>query len=235
MNKSPLDEGSSEPLHAQLQRLFTQKIDSGEWPPGHRLDGENTFTTRYGVSRSTVRQAILALVNNGYLTRKQGKGTFVSSQKHDMNVLQHLAIADTQHELLQVDFESTVPDVARQMGLAEEQTFTVIERLRLLKGEPVALEVSHIPSSICPSIPEEDFALPMVDILRDNHDVVINRYSAWIEPVALDRQQRDHLQYKARPALGLLLTRMGFIADGTPVTFSNSTFRGDKCRALINQ
>lgn len=87
MTEPLLDQHSADPLHHQLQRIFIRKIESGEWPHGYQLEGEMTSSSKYGVSRATVRQAILALVNQGYLTRKQGKGTFVSRQKHDMNVL----------------------------------------------------------------------------------------------------------------------------------------------------
>ena len=44
---------------------------------GHnRLEPEEELTRRLGVSRATVREATQALVQEGYVTRRHGKGNF---------------------------------------------------------------------------------------------------------------------------------------------------------------
>lgn len=51
------------------------------YSPTAKLPTENELCTKYNVSRITVRKAILDLVEEGYLIRQQGKGTFVKSPK----------------------------------------------------------------------------------------------------------------------------------------------------------
>lgn len=76
-----IDEESSIPLYLQLKDLFVEKIDSGEWQENAKIPDELTLASQYRLSRSTVRQALLKLVDEGRLTRKQGKGTFVNEKK----------------------------------------------------------------------------------------------------------------------------------------------------------
>ena len=42
------------------------------------FDGELDLCKQFGISRPSVRTALLSLVNDGYLVRTKGKGTFVT-------------------------------------------------------------------------------------------------------------------------------------------------------------
>lgn len=50
-------------------------------PVGYRLPGEDEIVSYYKVSRTTVRQAVESLVNEGLVSKQQGKGTFVIANK----------------------------------------------------------------------------------------------------------------------------------------------------------
>lgn len=76
-----IDKKSPMPLYFQIEEAIKQKIDKGEWITGTMISSEREFAENYEVSRMTVRQAINNLVNDGYLTRRKGKGTFVSAKK----------------------------------------------------------------------------------------------------------------------------------------------------------
>ena len=67
------------PLHAQISEYIMTKIQSGEWPVGHMLPTELELCEQFGISRSSVRTAMMSLVNDGYLKRVKGKGTFVTN------------------------------------------------------------------------------------------------------------------------------------------------------------
>ncbi|HKS49845.1 MAG TPA: GntR family transcriptional regulator, partial [Amycolatopsis sp.] len=53
------------------------QITSGTWPVGSRIPAETELAEMLGVGRSTVREAIRALVHIGLLEARQGTGTFV--------------------------------------------------------------------------------------------------------------------------------------------------------------
>ncbi len=62
-----------------VERLGTA-IKLGLLPPGTRLPAERELCARFGIARSTLRQALVALAQSGHLhaTRGRGGGTFVA-------------------------------------------------------------------------------------------------------------------------------------------------------------
>lgn len=65
-------------LYYQVAENIKKNIDNGTWPRGSRLPSEPELSELFSVSRSTVRQAISTLVEEGLLLRKQGSGTYVT-------------------------------------------------------------------------------------------------------------------------------------------------------------
>lgn len=68
-----------EKLYIRLYRLLRERIESGEWQLGEAIPTEKELGRYYGVSMVTVRAAISPLSSEGYLTKRQGKGTFIRS------------------------------------------------------------------------------------------------------------------------------------------------------------
>src|SRR5882757_9218330 len=54
-------------------------LRTGATPPGSKLPNEQLLAERFRVSRATVREAVGALVEGGYLVRRHGSGTYVTS------------------------------------------------------------------------------------------------------------------------------------------------------------
>jgi ABC-type glycerol-3-phosphate transport system substrate-binding protein len=90
------------PLYYQLKILLKKQIEIGELRPGDKVSTEAELCERFSISRTPVRQALLELVNEGMLTRKAGRGTFVASVSVNG-----------------VDLRIMVPDVGRQWPLQE--------------------------------------------------------------------------------------------------------------------
>jgi GntR family transcriptional regulator of arabinose operon len=57
--------------------MLESEITSGAYPPGKFLPSEPELARRFAISRSTVRQALFALDQNGFVERLPGKGTVV--------------------------------------------------------------------------------------------------------------------------------------------------------------
>ena len=73
---------SPDNLHLQLARLFRGKVASGEWAVGASIPTVQELEVLHNVSRTTVRMALKALVDEGLLeTRKRG-GTRVLGQPY---------------------------------------------------------------------------------------------------------------------------------------------------------
>lgn len=61
----------------QVHRHLRRRLDDGETPVGAKLPAEPALAKDYGVSRATIRRAIRALDDDGYVVRRRGAGTFV--------------------------------------------------------------------------------------------------------------------------------------------------------------
>src|SRR5580658_3337510 len=63
-----------------LRSALLGSLQDGSFKVGDRFLSEPELISRYGVSRATVREAIISLEQEGWLRRLQGKGTFVSER-----------------------------------------------------------------------------------------------------------------------------------------------------------
>lgn len=81
------------PLYYQLFESLKNKIKNGEYPVGSSIPGEFQLIKMYGVSRGTVVKAIGQLVNEGYLRRVHGKGTFVTKPNPGLHADEMVGIA----------------------------------------------------------------------------------------------------------------------------------------------
>jgi DNA-binding GntR family transcriptional regulator len=64
------------PLYIQIRNLLREQIRLGEWSAYEPMPTEDELVNHFGVSRTTVRQAMADLVNEGLVVRKAGRGTF---------------------------------------------------------------------------------------------------------------------------------------------------------------
>ena len=68
---------STYPRYVSVYDVLLKRIQDGVYAPGAQLPGENDLSREFGVSRNTLRQALLLLHEDGYVINIKGKGTFV--------------------------------------------------------------------------------------------------------------------------------------------------------------
>jgi GntR family transcriptional regulator of arabinose operon len=68
----------NEPKYLIIKNEIQGKIEKQDYTLGSKIPSEADLRQQYNVSRHTIRQAIGELVNEGYLIKQQGSGTFVS-------------------------------------------------------------------------------------------------------------------------------------------------------------
>ncbi|HEY9347561.1 MAG TPA: GntR family transcriptional regulator, partial [Inquilinus sp.] len=73
----PLQAVVNRKLYIQIAEQITAAIDSGEFRPGQQLPSERDLAQELGVSRPTVREALIALEVAGLVEVKVGVGAFV--------------------------------------------------------------------------------------------------------------------------------------------------------------
>ena len=146
-----IDRDSYEPAYAQLVRLLTRQISSGQFRPGDQLPSEAIIRSRYGVSPMTVRRAVNMLSDQGLVTTVQGRGTFVNGvelgrSSFALDELQNL-FRDKENSRVQFLKSRILPaseNIARAMSIKRGTKVIYISRLILKNEEPVLYHEEHL-------------------------------------------------------------------------------------------
>ena len=230
-------ENSRIPLYQQIYDLLREKIDTGVFLPKTQIPTEAELSQEYGVSSITVKQAIQKLVAEGMLYRKQGKGTFVCSPRFNRKLNRLISF---NAEILQkgmvpstrvLDVHEAVPrkSIAEALQLPSDSRATVIKRLRMADDEPLAIQTSHIPQSLCPTLVDKRDALrgSLYDLLLEEYGLVTSSGRESYSAVIISGPDARLLEVPdGSPAFSV--QRLAFLPDGRPVEYVQSVLRGDR-------
>ncbi len=228
-----LEKKSQSPLYQQLMHRLKNDISAGVYPAGGRIPSEQLLCDTYGVSRVTVRKAILDLVQEGLLVRKQGKGTFVAGERLRRD-LRHVtsfteACAQRGHQaearFISAQLVEATPEDAQLLDLAKGQQVLEIARLRLSDGEPVMLEINRFPEAYL-YLRDEAAEGSLYACLQAHgvipasaqHDISLGHATPYVS---------KHLGTEVGDAL-LLLDETVMDQHGAPLHLSRQWIRGDK-------
>lgn len=149
--EGPTDGKAAIPLYQQVIDIIKNEINSGAYKAGARIPNEFELAESYKVGRVTVRRAIEELVQQGYLTKRQGKGTFVNAPKLKRKIRQKGDVQSFTEGCAANDMVPGARLVSRTVVAAtrEDAEFfgvepgcelIVVERVRTADGVPVMLE-----------------------------------------------------------------------------------------------
>lgn len=231
-----LDKDSPVPLYYQIQQILADRIDDGEWQPGMQVPSERELCEQFRVSRITVRQALSALANQGRLNRQQGVGTFVASPRIKQRLNRLTGFTQEMEtrgqnpgaQVLQLEVVPAPPAVARALGMTPGEAAVLLKRLRLADGEPVALEIAHLPAHYCPGLERENLEDDsLYDVLGQRFDIIPARAEQQIEALACPAAEARLLGVR-KGAPTLHMYRVTYSSDGELIEHTESFYRGDR-------
>lgn len=82
------------PKHARLRAAIVAAVQAGELPVGTKMAGERELSERLGLSLGTTQKALGRLVDEGFLVRRQGHGTFIGSVRRPVARSWHYRFLD---------------------------------------------------------------------------------------------------------------------------------------------
>lgn len=136
--------------HQRVARILGREIRGGTLRTGSRLPGEHALTERFSVSRSTVREALRALADEGLVRTHPGIGSFVSfdgaplDNRHGWK--QALTEQGIAPETTVLRLESVRDPALRDALGLESDAFLAVDRMRTLPdGVRLSLERSRVP------------------------------------------------------------------------------------------
>lgn len=229
-------EASPIPLYYQLIRLVEGKIRANEWRPGWSLPSEQAFCEHFGLSRTVVRQAFADLQHRGLLLKRNGKRTTVAHPSYRGSLMQYLTGFHEEAEkrgqipktrVIEMKVVAPSQVVAEKLNLPPSSKVIALSRLRSLEEEPQVYVKTYLNYDKCSPILREDLTdQSLYRILRQKLGLDLVKAIRTIRAMAVNAREAALLCVEpGSPAL--LLTSVGFLADGTPLEYFVSKHRGD--------
>ena len=159
-NKLQID--SEKPLYVQLTGIIKRAITSGAAGVGQLLPSEAELCEAFGISRNTVRQAIGALEEDGFVVRRRGKGTYVADPTLRRKNVEHSFTTDISQQgknpsstLVNFDVSLASPHIREVMGLERDERVYCFTRVRNADLLPLIVETSYYPEHLYPGLTRE--------------------------------------------------------------------------------
>ena len=228
-----VDRASKQKLYVQMYAIFLEKIKGGEWPVGSRIPSEDELCTVYGVSKVTVREALQELVREGYLKRRQGKGTFVIDSSLRLGIVVRTRLSEedlygkeakTHREILTRGIRVPPEDVKKFLMTEEGVHYVCIRNV--VKHETYC-EETFVPAYILPGFQRENIAhKSFYDILEKKGAKKISRVLQTIEVTHAGNNTAAVLRIqKGSPVVRIRRIFTG--SDETPIAYASIAGRGN--------
>ena len=191
------------PQYRRLYEILRRHIDEGVYQEGDLLPSENELCNIYGMTRPTVRQALTELVQEGYISKQQGKGSIVNKIPRGIGIL---SVSGTTTALKDKNLKTRIIEKPRIRPWPENFFFLLNEleiesgciymtRLRLLDENPIFYDVNFIPAINLPRFTSRDFTnRSLFDILRKAYQVEIKGGEQRIRAIPADGETGSHLK-----------------------------------------
>ncbi len=236
-----ISRSSYKPIYLQICDLIREKINSGKLSPGSRVWSENDIVEQFQVSRNTAQKAIEILVNEGIVSRVQGKGSFVAQPKVEYG-LQHL-VSFTEETLGKglnpssriICFDREHPDHhhAKNLNISEDDWVYKLERLRLANEQPIAHQISIIPEELCPGLKRYDFSKQsLYEVFEKDFNFILSWQKIIVNPIIANDSVAE--MFDIPPQTPLLHTdSVLYLAGGTPIESNKNIYLSERYQFTV--
>lgn len=229
-------DSKSLPLYLSVKESLVEKIEKKIWPPNTLIPTEQELIEQFSVSRTTIREAVNLLVQNGLLEKKQGIGTIVKQHSIISTIGRLKGFAEEvvekgmkpksrviRAELVRdgLYFEKT------QLQVADHEDILVVERIRFADNLPIAIERSCWIKKAGEILLMHNLDEAKFYELLEEHSVALKRANEQISAINATILEADLLGIRGGEAL-LEMTRLSYGINDKPMEFTKTKYRSDQ-------
>ena len=243
LDSARLDRSIPIPLYFQLKQLLLEAIKSGDYPVDSLIPTEKELSETFRISRTTVRQAITELVQEGWLYRIASKGTFVARLKIKQDFIKRLETFNEQiartgrrpsTELLAMEVQPMIKAAQARFGLETDGTFVYLHRRRFADDAPIVTVETWLPLEKCDFVMSHSLETEsLYRILAQREETRICRVTRVLEAVEANRDDEVNLKLKRGKPIQLSST-IGYNRADEPIEYSIARYRGDQNRFEVD-
>ncbi|MGC4018142.1 MAG: GntR family transcriptional regulator [Muricomes sp.] len=230
------------PLYFQLKELILAEIKEGNYRSGDLIPTEKDISDAFQISRTTVRQAITELVQEGWLYRVKSKGTFVSQPKISQEYIRKIESFNDQMyrmgvvpstevlELKKMKATEAGDSVVKALELTEDDSVIFLYRKRMANGEPIVTTKTYLPFIECEFLMSHDLRTEQLyTILSEKEESRIFRIERTVEAIEAKTEDVNLLEIKRGKPIQYFVS-IGYNAYGKPIEYTLSRYRGDRSK-----
>ncbi len=190
-----IDRRSPMPLYVQLKNEILEKIKNGTYAVDAQIPTEKEFMEIYNLGRATVREAVAALVREGYLYKKHGIGTFVARKDPSLGFEPLIsltyslkAIGISPNNIIENN-EFIIPDskLLKKLKWKKRKKCFYLRRIRYADDLPVAIEESYFHEETAELINKFNLKDSLAKIMIEDLNITISK----IEQVIISRNPTE--------------------------------------------
>ena len=237
-----VDRTSRVPLYFQLKQILLDNLDNGAWKPGDLVPSEQELQETFGLSRTTVRQALAELTFEGRFTRHRGQGTFVATRPIVHDPSERISITELMRrqaiepvwQIRERGFVTPTPEVQEALALAPDEPAYFVELLLHANNEPIGRHLAYLPTAVIASLqPESASEEALRQFLRTLPDRPGVQISRTVQAVPARGVEARLLKLKAgEPILSIQVVYRD--AAGQPLEHLSANYRGDRFKFQLN-
>ena len=228
--------GPKLPQYKKMYEILRKHIVNGVYEEGSLLPSENELCAVHGVTRPTVRQALEALVRDGFIVKKQGKGSIVKKPPQDIGIL---SISGTASAIGQQYLKTQILSKPQIMAWPDELPFELseveresgriyLERLRLVNDQPVFYDINNLPNINLPRFTSRSFEnKSLFELLRTQYQIEITGGEQKLKAIKATKQISELLKIKTGDPVLYLERKLNTNREGFHI-YSTIYFNSEK-------
>lgn len=217
----------------QLISILMDRIDNGYYKKADDFPSEAQLCKEFGVSRSTVRTALAALVANGLVVKRPGLGTFLTAKsrlKGGLDQLESVLSLAKKQSLSSQVANLSVKTIGSNAYLAEKLSIpidtllTSVGRTIIVDEVPTSFHIDYVPQNwLKPEQVNGAFAGSVLDLLRERYSQHLYEAITEITAVSAKKEIASLLKIHLNKAL-VLLREVLYEETGTAISYSENYF-----------
>jgi GntR family transcriptional regulator len=230
---------SGGPVAEDVRRRVLSMLALGTLRPGTRLGTEREMANDFGVSRSTLRSALLPLSQAGVLERRTGRGggTFVRADVVERNAAELAGLParlrsgghTTATRVLATDRRPATAAESHALEIADGADVFTIRRLRYADGVPLSVDSACFVAEQMDDLLEQPLGGSLYELVRVRYGLTPAVTTETIEVVSASPREAQWLDIAYRKPL-LAITRVTRDSNDRPFEYAYDLFRADRVR-----
>jgi GntR family transcriptional regulator len=221
---------SSIPRYAQIAHVLKSRLESRDGGHVVPFATEHALCEEFGVSRTTIRQALGSLKREGLVTSRPGVGTTGTAKARRIV----RSSGDPLHGMLgskpRIVSLGRVPApgaVAEFLGIPPDEPVFRLTRVHELEGAPLSVVRSYLPAGLAAGLARSAWRQPMHELLWQRFGL---RLARSVHTVRVARAMADVAGMLeiglADPVLRIQAST--YLVDGRPIRWTENYFREDR-------